>query len=139
VNVPSNLRIPHSRWNDVYEGSLVESGYRILTKSAKIGVDCFVKRHSKSLFVYFQGHPEYEAQTLLGEYRRDIGRFLRREAENYPAMPRRIVAFDGQDFRARSFDMLRTGVTVRVSATTPGQLRPASSIYGWLPLLLFYL
>ena len=93
VGVPSNLTIPHSRWNDVYEGSLVESGYRILTKSAKAGVDSFVKRHQKSLFVYFHGHPEYEAQTLLGEYRRDIGRFLRRESENYPAMPKNY--FDG--------------------------------------------
>jgi homoserine O-succinyltransferase len=93
VGVPSNLTIPHSRWNAVYEGSLVESGYRILTKSAKAGVDSFVKRHQKSLFVYFHGHPEYEAQTLLGEYRRDIGRFLRRESENYPAMPKNY--FDG--------------------------------------------
>jgi homoserine O-succinyltransferase len=114
VNVPSNLRIPHSRWNDVYEGSLVESGYRILTKSAKIGVDCFVKRHSKSLFVYFQGHPEYEAQTLLGEYRRDIGRFLRREAENYPAMPKNyfdrdavetLVAFEREALSDRQPDL----------------------------------
>jgi homoserine O-succinyltransferase/O-acetyltransferase len=88
LDVPLNLRIPHSRWNEVQEKSLTENGYTILTKSADAGVDSFVKRQKRSLFVYFQGHPEYEAQTLLGEYRRDIGRFLRGENESYPTMPK---------------------------------------------------
>jgi len=97
LDVPSSLRIPHSRWNDVHEGSLAENGYTILTKSADAGVDSFVKQHRRSLFVYFQGHPEYEAQTLLGEYRRDIGRFLRRESENYPAMPKGYFNRDAEE------------------------------------------
>ena len=42
---------------------------------------------SGATFLFFQGHPEYEADTLLREYRRDIGRFLRSEREHYPAMP----------------------------------------------------
>ena len=49
----------------------------------------------KSLFVFFQGHPEYESDTLLREYRRDIGRYLRSEAENYPLLPRNY--FDARD------------------------------------------
>lgn len=97
LDVPSSLRIPHSRWNDVHEGSLVENGYTILTKSADAGVDSFVKQHKRSLFVYFQGHPEYEAQTLLGEFRRDIGRFLRRENENYPTMPKNYFDRDAEE------------------------------------------
>ena len=84
---PSQLRIPHSRWNEVREDALTSGGYSVLTKSAIAGVDLFVKQRKKSLFVYFQGHPEYEAQSLLGEYRRDVGRFLRREINSYPAMP----------------------------------------------------
>jgi len=88
LGVQERLRIPHSRWNEVREDDLAQSGYSILTKSDSAGVDCFVKQHQRSLFVCFQGHPEYEAQSLLGEYRRDIGRFLRRENERYPAMPR---------------------------------------------------
>lgn len=85
--VPERLRIPHSRWNEVREGALVQSGYSVLTKSDRAGVDCFIKQQKRSLFVCFQGHPEYEAQSLLGEYRRDIGRFLRRENDTYPNMP----------------------------------------------------
>jgi homoserine O-succinyltransferase len=46
-----------------------------------------VKKKKQSLFVHFQGHPEYKAETLLKEYRRDIKRFLRGERESYPTMP----------------------------------------------------
>jgi homoserine O-succinyltransferase len=46
-----------------------------------------VKKKQESLFVHFQGHPEYGAQTLAKEYRRDIKRFLRGERETYPTMP----------------------------------------------------
>jgi homoserine O-succinyltransferase/O-acetyltransferase len=59
----------------------------VLTQSAEGGVDSFVKKKKRSLFVHFQGHPEYGAHTLLKEYRRDIKRFLRRERETYPSMP----------------------------------------------------
>lgn len=77
---------PHSRWNELAEGALVSSGYDILSKSIAAGVDIFVK-HRKSLFLFFQGHPEYEADTLAREYRRDVGRFLRGEREGYPEVP----------------------------------------------------
>jgi homoserine O-succinyltransferase len=80
------LRMPHSRWNDIPEDALTSSGYGILMRSTA-GVDAFVKQ-LESLFVFFQGHPEYEAQTLLLEYRRDIKRFLKGERDTYPEMPR---------------------------------------------------
>jgi homoserine O-succinyltransferase/O-acetyltransferase len=84
--VPSRLQMPHSRWNEMPEHALMTCGYRVLTRSEDAGVDAFVK-HRKSLFVFFQGHPEYEADTLLREYRRDIGRFLRGERGAYPSTP----------------------------------------------------
>ena len=86
--VPASFRTPHARWNEVQEGDLENCGYSILTKSAEAGVDCFVKQQRKSLFVHFQGHPEYDTNSLLGEYRRDMGRFLRAESEVCPTIPR---------------------------------------------------
>jgi homoserine O-succinyltransferase len=83
---PSHLQMPHSRWNEIPEEALLACGYRVLTRSDDAGVDAFVKQR-KSLFVFFQGHPEYDAITLLLEYRRDIGRFLRGERDTYPPMP----------------------------------------------------
>src|SRR5580700_10256796 len=82
------VRFPHSRWNEVRAEALTASGYQVLTQSAEGGVDSFVKMKKQSLFVHFQGHPEYGAQTLLKEYRRDIKRFLRAERETYPSMPK---------------------------------------------------
>ncbi len=86
-SVSDQIRFPHSRWNEVRATELTEAGYSILTESRDAGVDLFVKKRKESLFVHFQGHPEYGAQTLLKEYRRDIKRYLRRERETYPTMP----------------------------------------------------
>jgi homoserine O-succinyltransferase/O-acetyltransferase len=83
---PALWRTPHSRWNDLQESALTSCGYSVLTKSDQAGVDMFVKQ-TRSLFIFLQGHPEYTEDTLLREYRRDIGRFLRGERENYPDMP----------------------------------------------------
>jgi homoserine O-succinyltransferase len=88
-NAPDTIRIPHSRWNEVREEALVESGYTILTKSSQAGVDLFVKQKRQSLFVHFQGHPEYAAHTLHKEYRRDVKRFLKGERDTYPLVPER--------------------------------------------------
>jgi homoserine O-succinyltransferase len=86
-DVGAGLRVPHSRYNDLPEQALAASGYRILTRSADAGVDIFA-RQDKSFHLFMQGHPEYEAPTLLREYRRDVGRYLRRERDDYPALPR---------------------------------------------------
>lgn len=84
--VQPKLAMPHSRWNEICEDDLTCAGYDVLLRDHRYGVDTFTK-HRKNLFVFFQGHPEYEAWTLLGEYRRDIARYLNGEQETYPAMP----------------------------------------------------
>jgi homoserine O-succinyltransferase/O-acetyltransferase len=85
--LPACVGIPHSRWNELREQELRAAGYTILTCSNDVGVDMFA-RQGNSLFVFFHGHPEYEARTLMGEYRRDVRRFLRGERETYPSFPR---------------------------------------------------
>jgi len=83
---PATLWVPHSRYNDLPEQALASCGYTILTRSKTAGVDAFA-RQDGSFFLFFQGHPEYEADTLLREYRRDVARFLGGEREHYPALP----------------------------------------------------
>lgn len=80
------FHVPHSRWNGVPEEDLVANGYSVLTRTVRSDVDTFVKEEN-SLFVFFQGHPEYDSDTLLREYRRDVGRYLRNEANSYPLLP----------------------------------------------------
>jgi homoserine O-succinyltransferase/O-acetyltransferase len=107
AGIEPRLRMPHSRLNDLPELSLRTCGYRLLSYSAAAGVDAFVKEEDRSsLFVFFQGHPEYEADSLLREYRRDVGRFLRRERDIYPGMPQNYFnntqTFLANDFRMRA-------------------------------------
>ncbi len=85
--IATPIRIPHSRWNEVRETDLIAAGYTVLTKSERAGVDLFAKEKKKSLFIHFQGHPEYITQTLHKEYRRDVKRYLRQERETYPLVP----------------------------------------------------
>lgn len=86
-SVSECVPFPHSRWNEVRDEDLSAAGYTVLTKSPTAGVDLFAKKNRRSLFVHFQGHPEYGVETLFKEYRRDIKRFLKGERETYPAMP----------------------------------------------------
>jgi homoserine O-succinyltransferase len=79
--------IPHSRYNGLLQSELEEAGYGILTSSRGCGVDSFVKCFG-SQFVFLQGHPEYDANSLAREYRRDMDRYLRGETERKPARPR---------------------------------------------------
>jgi homoserine O-succinyltransferase len=87
AGVPTRMQIAHSRWNELREEELRASNYTILMRSRQAGVDTFIKEQRKSLFVFFQGHPEYDPRALLREYRRDIGRFLHGERGDYPSMP----------------------------------------------------
>lgn len=86
TGAPLGFPVPHSRWNGLAEEDLVVRGYTVLARTGDGEVDTFVK-HANSLFVFFQGHPEYEADTLLREYRRDIGRYIRDESNSYPLVP----------------------------------------------------
>ena len=78
---------PHSRHYGLSAEDLADKGYQVLTRSDQVGADIFL-REAPSLFVFLQGHPEYEADTLMREYRRDFGRFLRGEQAAAPGCPK---------------------------------------------------
>jgi homoserine O-succinyltransferase len=80
------LLTPHSRWNELPVEALEAEGFGVLSSSEQTGADLFVHTR-RSLLVCFQGHPEYEPATLLKEYRRDVGRYLRGEQPGWPTLP----------------------------------------------------
>jgi homoserine O-succinyltransferase len=101
-DIPSPLRISHSRLNELPADDLSAKGYQLLTQSPEGGVDIFA-RQLRSQFIFFQGHPEYEALSLEREYLRDISRFLAGERDLYPAIP--AGYFDGKtEERLASFE-----------------------------------
>ncbi|MDE2263074.1 MAG: homoserine O-succinyltransferase [Gammaproteobacteria bacterium] len=96
AGVRAPLLTPHSRWNELPVADLESAGFAVLSASKETGADLFV-RSGRSLLVCFQGHPEYDALTLLKEYRRDVGRFLRGEQPAWPNLPQGY--FDGEALR----------------------------------------
>jgi len=118
-DLPPSIKVSHSRLNEVRESDLVARGYQILTRSEQAGVDIFA-RDFDSRFIFFQGHPEYDALSLQREYMRDIARFLAGERKDYPAIP--ASYFDSAteevltDFEARA----RANRKVELAAELPG-------------------
>jgi homoserine O-succinyltransferase len=97
AGLPMSWRIPHSRQNTLETSELASAGYEILSFSEEAGADALILRR-RGLFLFLQGHPEYDAGTLFREYRRDIGRFLSGTSEHYPELPRDY--FDNDTARA---------------------------------------
>jgi homoserine O-succinyltransferase len=100
--LPESWRTPHSRLNTLDPERLVAAGYEIVSFSEEAGPDTFVLQRGAP-FVFYQGHPEYDAGALFREYRRDVGRFLGGTMDRYPEMPRGY--FDNE--MARVFMALR--------------------------------
>jgi homoserine O-succinyltransferase len=134
--LPDLPRMPHSRWNDLPESSLVDAGYDVLTRS-DAGVDAFAKRR-RSLFVFFQGHPEYEADTLLLEYRRDIRRFLAGERETYPTMPSGYFDQSVVDTMARLEERARRDPLDRTLADFPVTMIAGHLSRNWGPAAICF-
>jgi homoserine O-succinyltransferase len=86
AGLPNLVRMPHSRRNALSPGELEAKGYQMLTRSPRAGADIFT-RQGQSLFVFLQGHPEYDPDSLLREYCRDVGRYLRGDQADYPQSP----------------------------------------------------
>jgi homoserine O-succinyltransferase len=107
--LPSPFKVAHSRLNELRADDLTANGYQLLAQSQQGGVDCFAKDLG-SHFIFFQGHPEYEALSLEREYLRDISRFLSGERDIYPGLPasyfddeteQKLVAFAARAQTAR--------------------------------------
>ena len=81
--------LPHSRWNDIDAGELAQAGYHSVYTAGEAGPGVFL-RHDRSLVLLAQGHPEYDARSLVKEYRRDVARYLRGESDNYPSIPQSL-------------------------------------------------
>jgi homoserine O-succinyltransferase len=142
-DAPSPLKISHSRLNELRASDLVARGYRLLTCSPEAGVDIFAKE-LRSHFIFFQGHPEYDALSLQREYLRDISRYLAGERDVYPAIPAGYFDTETEIRLARFEKRARAERKLPLSVPLPHlTLRPdiapgaaATAIFGnWLEYL----
>jgi homoserine O-succinyltransferase/O-acetyltransferase len=86
ANVNSRFDAPHSRWNDVPREQLEAAGVRVLAHSEVAGVH-LASSADGFRWVYFQGHPEYDANSLMKEYKREVMRFSSGVVDAYPPFP----------------------------------------------------
>lgn len=86
VGVNTRFDVPHSRFNVVFPEQFSEAGLKILVESEDGDVHLAVSEDGFRL-VFFQGHPEYDSISLMKEYKREIGRFINGEIEEYPPFP----------------------------------------------------
>ena len=77
---------PHSRYNDISKEQFEQAGLTVLVDSEEAGAHLAVSPDQFRI-VYFQGHPEYDAISLLKEYKREVSRYLSNERDDAPGFP----------------------------------------------------
>jgi homoserine O-succinyltransferase len=87
--INTRFDVPHSRYNAITREQFADAGLSILIESAEAGVHAAVSE-DKFRRVYFQGHPEYDANSLLKEYKREVLRYFSGERD-LPPFPEHYV------------------------------------------------
>ena len=83
--------VPHSRWNELTSGQLEAVGIKVLIESFEGDLHMATSADGFRM-VYLQGHPEYDANSLLKEYKREVGRYLSGELEAIPPHPENYLS-----------------------------------------------
>ena len=95
--INTRFDVPHSRWNSITREQIEAVGLTLLIHSFDGEVHMAVSPDQLRM-VYFQGHPEYDINSLLKEYKRDLlGYFHGQNAqppypENYFPLEAREIA-----------------------------------------------
>jgi homoserine O-succinyltransferase/O-acetyltransferase len=100
--INTRFDVPHSRYNAITRDQFEDAGLTILIESAEAGVHAAVS-DDQFLRVYFQGHPEYDANSLLKEYKREVLRHFNGERD-LPPFPEHYISDDAAAVIARHLE-----------------------------------
>jgi homoserine O-succinyltransferase/O-acetyltransferase len=92
AGVDSQVSLPHSRLSTVPMDLIERAGYRVAIHSEAVGWGMATRTIGEARVVLIQGHPEYDASSLLREYHRDARRFVLHERDEEPVLPFHCVA-----------------------------------------------
>ena len=84
--INTRFDVPHSRYNDISASQLEEAGLTVLVESEEGGVHMAVSP-DQFRAIFFQGHPDYDTNSLLKEYKREVIRYLNGELLRPPPFP----------------------------------------------------
>jgi homoserine O-succinyltransferase len=93
-DINTRFDVPHSRYNAITREQFLGAGLRILIESEEAGVHVAVSDDGFRR-VYFQGHPEYDANSLLKEYKREVQRHFEGERE-LPPFPEHYITDEAE-------------------------------------------
>lgn len=82
-NINTRFDVPHSRHNAITRAHFEAAGLPILIESEAAGVQMAVSPDHLRV-IYLQGHPEYDINSLLKEYKREVLRYLNDERDEPP-------------------------------------------------------
>jgi homoserine O-succinyltransferase len=85
-NINTRFDVPHSRFNEISCNQLERAGLHVLVESAEAGVHLVVSPDQFRV-VGFQGHPEYDAVSLLKEYKREVSLYFNGARDTVPRYP----------------------------------------------------
>ena len=97
--------------------SFESAGLHVLAESPDVGVHLAVSPDQFRV-VYFQGHPEYSAISLLKECKREINRYIIGERTKRPRVPENYLTAAGERDRQRRTSM-RSCSAVASGSTPP--------------------
>lgn len=87
TNLPHEVPLPHSRWHTIPTAEIRSVSLlpmMTLSDSTEWGM---ATSPDGVRYIFLQAHPEYFADTLFREYRRDVRRFLGGTSQRYPNLP----------------------------------------------------
>ena len=97
--VPDEFDTPHSRWNDISTQQFEAAGLAVLASGDDAGVHLAVSEDGIRI-VYTQGHPEYDSNSLLKEYKREVLRYLAGELDDWPPYPENYLPNKAREIAA---------------------------------------
>lgn len=87
--------VPHSRFNDIGRDQFEAAGLHVLVEGPEAGVHLAVSE-DRFRVIYFQGHPEYDPNSLLKEYKREVMRFTQGDRGDYPPFPENYFSLQSE-------------------------------------------
>ena len=99
-NIDAGWQAPHSHLYGVTRQQLEDAGICVLAEGVTAGVYAAVSRKPLEL-LFLQGHPEYDANSLLKEFKREVQRFGADVIPEFPRVPEHCFDADALETVAR--------------------------------------
>ena len=97
--INTRFDVPHSRWNSITSEHFEQAGLTVLIQSFDGEVHMAVSPDQLRI-VYFQGHPEYDTNSLLKEYKRDLMRYFEGK-DTQPPYPENYFPLEAREIAER--------------------------------------